>query len=64
MTVKGTFTVDNDTATFTIKERTAEDYLGSSLETFEMKAIDGEELRYRGGQQGLVADRDIFSKRG
>lgn len=64
VTVKGTFTVDNDTATFTIKERTAEEYLGSSLETFEMKAIDGEELRYRGGQQGLVADRDIFSKRG
>ncbi len=64
VTVKGTFTVDNDTATFTVKERSAEEYLGSALETFEMKVIDSEELRYRGGQQGLVADRDIFSKRG
>ena len=64
VTVRGSFTVDNDTAVFTITERSAEEYLGASLESFEMKAIDGEELRYRGGQQGLVADRDIFSKRG
>ena len=64
VTVSGTFTVENDTAVCTVKNRTAENYLGSELETFELKVLNEKEVRYRGEQQGLVADRDIFSREG
>ena len=64
VTVSGTFTVDNDTAVCTVKNRTAENYLGCELETFELKVLNESEVRYRGEQQGLVADRDIFSREG
>lgn len=64
VSVSGTFTVDNDTASCTVTERSADSYLGSELEGFQLKLIDESELRYKGEQQGLVADRDIFSKEG
>ena len=47
-----------------MKERTGENYLGAELEEFRLNLIDEKELRYKGEQQGLVADRDIFSKEG
>lgn len=64
VTVSGTYKVENDTATCTVKERTGENYLGVELEEFRLNLIDEKELRYKGEQQGLVADRDIFSKEG
>lgn len=64
VTVKGTVSVKDDVATCTIKERSADNYLGADLESFQLKLIDENELRYKGEQQGTVADRDIFSKEG
>lgn len=64
VSVSGTVTVDNDTATCTIEKRSSDGYLGSDLASFQLKLIDENELRYKGEQQGLVADRDIFSKEG
>lgn len=61
-TVTGTLTVKDDVATCTIKERSMESFLGSDVETFTLVLIDTDELRYRGDQQGLVGDRDIFSR--
>ena len=64
VSVSGTITVKDDIATCTITNRTSDSYLGSGLETFQLKLIDENELRYKGEQQGLVADRDIFTKEG
>ena len=64
VSVSGTVSVKDDIATCTIKERSADSYLGSDIETFQLKLIDENELRYKGDQQGLVADRDIFTKEG
>ena len=64
VSVSGSIDVKDDIATCTIKERSSSSYLGSDLESFQLKLINENELRYKGDQQGLVADRDIFTKEG
>ena len=64
VSVSGTIDVKDDIATCTIKERSSTSYLGSDLDSFQLKLINENELRYKGDQQGLVADRDIFTKEG
>ena len=39
-----------------------EDFLGSDVEEFSLVLINKDEMRYRGDQQGLVGDRDVFSR--
>lgn len=61
-TVAGTVTVKDDTATCTVTSRSSEDFLGSDVEEFSLVLMDQDEMRYRGDQQGLVGDRDVFSR--
>lgn len=61
-TVTGTVTVKDDTATCTVTSRSTEDFLGSDVEEFSLVLIDQDEMRYRGDQQGLVGDRDVFTR--
>ncbi len=61
-TVTGTVTVNDDTATCTVTSRSTEDFLGSDVEEFSLVLMDKDEMRYRGDQQGLVGDRDVFSR--
>ena len=64
VSVSGKFTVKDDVATCTITEHSSDSYLGSDLASFQLKLEDENEIRYKGEQQGLVADRDIFSREG
>ena len=61
-TVTGTVTVKDDTATCTVTSRSTEDFLGSDVEEFSLVLMDQDEMRYRGDQQGLVGDRDVFTR--
>ena len=61
-TVSGTLTVKDDTATCTVKERSSDNFLGSDVETFTLVLMNEDEFRYRGDQQGMVGDRDVFSR--
>lgn len=61
-TVSGTVTVKDDVATCKVTDRSMDKFLGSDVETFTLVLIDSNELRYRGDQQGMVGDRDIFSR--
>ena len=61
-TVTGTVKVSDDTAECTVEERNRENYLGSDVASFSLSLISSDELRYKGDQQGLVGNRDIFSR--
>lgn len=61
-TVTGTVTVKDDTAICTVTSRSTEDFLGSDVEEFSLVLMDQDEMRYRGDQQGLVGDRDVFTR--
>lgn len=61
-TVSGTVAVKDDVATCTVTGRSIDRFFGSDVESFTLVLIDSNELRYRGDQQGMVGDRDIFSR--
>ncbi|MBP0968990.1 MAG: hypothetical protein J5744_02490 [Oscillospiraceae bacterium] len=61
-TVKGTVSVSDDTATCIVTDRSIDSYLGSDVNTFTLTLIDTDDFRYKGDQQGLVGNRDIFSR--
>lgn len=61
-TVTGTVTVKDDTATCAVESRSTDDFLGNDVDEFSLTLIDKDNMRYRGDQQGLVGDRDIFSR--
>lgn len=62
--VSGSFKVENDEAFCTVEARDKTGYLGEELTTFSLELIDEDEMRYRGEQQGYVADRDVFARVG
>ena len=61
-TVTGSVTVKDDTAACTVETRSTDDFLGSDVEDFTLVLIDSDNMRYRGDQQGMVGDRDIFTR--
>lgn len=61
-TITGTVTVKDDTATCKVESRSTDAFLGSDTEDFTLVLIDKDNMRYRGEQQGLVGDRDIFTR--
>lgn len=62
VTVKGTFTVDEDNAEFTITENTDALYLGSEVESFTMTLRDENTLRYSGEQIATTVKGDLFER--
>ena len=57
-----TVAVKDDTATCIVESRSTDDFLGNDVEDFNLVLIDKDNMRYRGEQQGLVGDRDIFTR--
>ncbi len=57
----GSFTVDGDTATFTVAER-QDSFFGDDVESFTMTLVSENELRYAGDQMESVAAGDIFER--
>ncbi|MEA4911265.1 MAG: hypothetical protein VB092_01460 [Oscillospiraceae bacterium] len=58
----GTFTVEGDTATFSIERHETSGYLGDDAGSFTMTLIDTDEMRYAGGQIASVSAGDIFAR--
>ncbi|MEA5051035.1 MAG: hypothetical protein VB021_06130 [Oscillospiraceae bacterium] len=58
----GTFTVDGDTATFTIEAHESSGYMGDDATAFTMTLIDSNEMRYAGDQIATVSAGDIFER--
>lgn len=61
-TVSGTVSVKDDIASCTVTDRSSDSYLGSDVEEFTLTLMDKDDLRYKGDQQGIVGNRDIFSR--
>ena len=60
VTLNGTFTVDGETAEFTVAQGNYGDFLGSDTQKFALKLISHDELRYWGDQIGTVYGGDKF----
>lgn len=63
-TLNGTFTVDGETAQFTVAQGDYGDFIGSDTQRFSLKLSDEDALRYWGDQIGTVYGGDIFSREG
>lgn len=61
-TITGSFTVDGDTATFTIAQHASSGYIGDDAAAFTMTLIDTDEMRYAGDQIATVSAGDIFER--
>ncbi len=61
-TINGTFTVDGESAEFTVAAGSYGDFIGSDTQKFIMKLINAHELRYWGDQIGTVTGGDMFKR--
>jgi len=62
LAVRGTVTVEGDTAVFSVETLPAVDFLGSDLVSFTMRLIDKDDMRYSGEQIGTITKGDIFTR--
>lgn len=63
-TLNGTFTVEDETAQFTVAQGNYGDFIGSDTQKFSLKLTDKDTLRYWGDQIGTVYGGDIFAREG
>lgn len=62
LAVRGRVAVDGDTAEFIIETKPAVDYFGSEIESFSMRLIGKNDMRYSGERLGTITKGDIFSR--
>ena len=60
--VSGVVEVDGDIALFTIESKPVIDYFGSEVESFSMRLISEDDMRYSGDRLGTITKGDIFSR--
>jgi len=62
LAVKGSVSVDGDVAVFTIEAWPAIDFLGADADSFTMRLLDKDDLRYSGEQIGTITKGDVFTR--
>jgi len=60
--VKGTVEVDGASALFTITAKPSVSYLGDDVNSFSLRLLDSDDLRYAGEQIGTITKGDLFSR--
>lgn len=60
--IKGTLTVDDTLASFTVTSGSITGFLGDSVNTFNMRLVGTDDLKYEGEQIGTITGGDIFSR--
>ena len=64
LAVRGTIAVSADEAVFTITERPSVGFFGDDAESFTMRIIDEDNMRYSGEQLGTITKGDLFTREG
>ena len=60
--VKGTVEIDSTSAVFTITAKPSVSYLGDNVDSFSLRLLDSNDLRYSGEQIGTITKGDLFSR--